>query len=584
MIKRRVLSTVALAISGVLVGCGGGNSDTNITVTKVVTDDPVSGLNYHCSSDDKVKKTNTKGEFTCNKGDSVTFLIGTYKIGSVDTNEGSVDTLRIADLGLSYGAATDIRQILQTINDSAVDGVITIPDNFDKLKKMDKKPGDKGFDDEATKKLDKELVSEEEANAKALLSGIKQILAGKTLYHIQGSKIDLVKFTADMKSYFEGEDLANEHKITIENNNFVVDGMIITIGEVNEQYIEITIGDNKELLFFEKSNTEKFLKDSTKPDSIKSSLAGKSFYIVDDNKVIKIDFASDMTSLVADSHTAKISFDNGTYIYHKKNGETATIALGKADDKSIIIYMIDKKGVYHNKALFFKKSDASSYFAEQKDNNGSANNESNSEIQKLLAGKTLYHIQGSKIDLVKFTADMKSYFEGENLANEHKITIENNNFVVGGMIITIGEVNKQYLEIIIGDNKELLFFSKSDAEQYIKDNTKPDSIKSALAGKSFYIVDDNKVIKIDFASDMTSFVEDSHTVKISFDNDIYTYHKKNGETATIALGKADDKSIIIYTVDKEGVYHDIVLFFKKSDADSYLEEHQNTSDSTNKKK
>jgi len=260
MLKRVVLSAVAVAVSGVLVGCGGGGSNESTSITKIVTDDPVSGLNYKCSSDDEKKKTNSKGEFTCTKDDDVTFYIGSYEIATVSTSKGTIDTMRIADLGLDYDAATDIRQILQTIDEKNEDGLITIPDDFDDLKEMSKKPGESGFDDEATKKLGKELVSEEKANAQALLSGTKQILAGKTLYHIQGTKIDKVKFASDMKTFLEGEKLGNTHTISIVDSHYLVDGEYkVCIGEVSEKYIEIVIGGEKDKLFFNESDAKEFL-------------------------------------------------------------------------------------------------------------------------------------------------------------------------------------------------------------------------------------------------------------------------------------------------------------------------------------
>ena len=161
---------MTLAMSSLIVGCGGGGSGGDDSITKVIMDDPITGLNYQCSSDTTIKTTNSRGEFTCKKSDDVTFLLGTYILGTVNIGKGTSTYIRIAHLELTQKAITDIRQLLQTIDETNNDNLIKIKAGYKALNDMEKHPGEAGFEEEAEDKLGKILVSEEEANKNADLS------------------------------------------------------------------------------------------------------------------------------------------------------------------------------------------------------------------------------------------------------------------------------------------------------------------------------------------------------------------------------------------------------------------------------
>gem|GEM_PF-6791859 len=76
--KKYVLASVT-SLAFIFAGCGGSLLDS---FTGVFVDDVVSGLSYECSSG-KTDVTNDNGEYTCPRGDSVTFSVGGYTLGTV---------------------------------------------------------------------------------------------------------------------------------------------------------------------------------------------------------------------------------------------------------------------------------------------------------------------------------------------------------------------------------------------------------------------------------------------------------------------------------------------------------------------
>ena len=156
-----------------LSACGGGSSSSN-TVTGVFQDAKVAGLNYKCSSG-KEDVTNSKGEFTCNVGDSVEFSLGGYLLGSATATSGIVTPMTLYPDNVE--ASTNVLQLLQTLDD-ATDGTITIPDDFSDLDDVTVSPIDSSFDSIIEEELGEPLVVEEDAQEHML----NTLLAGKTLY------------------------------------------------------------------------------------------------------------------------------------------------------------------------------------------------------------------------------------------------------------------------------------------------------------------------------------------------------------------------------------------------------------------
>jgi hypothetical protein len=179
MYKRVVThSMLAVSVAALIVGCGGSDSTSDIpdstqTVTGTFVDAPVDGLNYDCSTGtDGV--THDGGQFTCNEGDTVTFMIGKYVLGTTNAVEGVITPVTLYPDDAV--AATDVMQLLQSI-DNPDDGTITIPSDFDALDDVEVKPGDQGFDDEV-EKTGIELVKPWDALAHA----VKTTMQGNTLY------------------------------------------------------------------------------------------------------------------------------------------------------------------------------------------------------------------------------------------------------------------------------------------------------------------------------------------------------------------------------------------------------------------
>jgi len=80
------ITTIALSVvASLVVGCGGSDStatptaQTN-TITGQFIDSAVEGLDYSCG--DMSGITNSNGDFTCKIGETVTFKLGEYTIGS----------------------------------------------------------------------------------------------------------------------------------------------------------------------------------------------------------------------------------------------------------------------------------------------------------------------------------------------------------------------------------------------------------------------------------------------------------------------------------------------------------------------
>ena len=94
-------------------GCGGKSSTEEVTtVTGQFIDAAVGGLSYTCSSGTS-GITNQKGEYTCNKGDTVTFSINGFILGSA-VAAGVITPITLSENNSEI--ATNIAQLLQTLD------------------------------------------------------------------------------------------------------------------------------------------------------------------------------------------------------------------------------------------------------------------------------------------------------------------------------------------------------------------------------------------------------------------------------------------------------------------------------------
>jgi YHS domain-containing protein len=313
-----ISASLVLGAAWSLVGCGGGSSDPE-TVTKVIVDDPIVGLGYRCSSSDEMKKTNAKGEFTCNVGDSVTFYIGQYEIGSTNTSNGSADTMRIADLLDEDGdaAVTDIRQVLQTIDKDGTDGVIEIPDDFDDLDDLNATPGSAGFEEAVESELGEELIDGAAADKNADEAYQKYLLAGKTFYFVSHKyphpTLMEVRFdeTLSKASYFKDSVAVSENTLDLDGSQITQAGDAPIVFTAEEKLGYILVHAKKSghpfdaKMYSKKSDAQAQYDEETAGDTdLKSLLAGKTFYFATPDGMTKAVFSADFTQVTTTDYGA----------------------------------------------------------------------------------------------------------------------------------------------------------------------------------------------------------------------------------------------------------------------------------------
>ena len=114
---KRLVSLLFLGTFLLLTACGGGggSSSSGTPVTGTVTgqfiDAAVAGLSYSCSSG-KSGVTDTNGRYTCDQGDTVTFSINGFVIGSATAS----DVITPDSLTSDTAQALNVAQLLQTLD------------------------------------------------------------------------------------------------------------------------------------------------------------------------------------------------------------------------------------------------------------------------------------------------------------------------------------------------------------------------------------------------------------------------------------------------------------------------------------
>lgn len=142
-------------------GGGGGDSSSTVsaptTITGVFIDDPVEGLVYECSSGNE-GVTNSKGEYTCNIDDSVTFTLGNVTLG--ETYSSSVIT-PYSLFPSDKDAAINLVRLLHSVDENGSAGQILIGKNF--ILPTDLNFSSPTFDSDVSSSVTNPLISAREA-------------------------------------------------------------------------------------------------------------------------------------------------------------------------------------------------------------------------------------------------------------------------------------------------------------------------------------------------------------------------------------------------------------------------------------
>ena len=260
MKQQKLMLSLITATALTLVGCGGGggggggdsesSNPTNSTVTGIFKDANVAGLNYSCSSG-STGITNTKGEFTCKQGDTVSFSLGGYALGSVTASSGTVTPMALYPNDPE--AVTNVLQLLQTLDDGA-DGTITIPENYTTLNGVTTPPTAADFDSVMEQRLGQPLVSPTQAHAHML----QTIIAGNTLYTTiddQMGTLESWSFNGDISSVtwqeMVGGSGSDTESASLSGNVLTIDGnATITFTQTLSDYMvaEVVDGNHTEHL------------------------------------------------------------------------------------------------------------------------------------------------------------------------------------------------------------------------------------------------------------------------------------------------------------------------------------------------
>ena len=203
MLNKFIVLMAMIAFS--LYGCGGGGgggggatATATATVTGQFIDSAVGGLSYTCSSGTS-GVTDQNGEYTCNEGDSITFSLNGFVIGSANVG----DIITPNTIALDNEQAVNIAQLLQTLDsDNDASNGITIAQygtQYDALATMasDSVTFDQAdFDSVVSLYVSETLVSETAAQTHLNDSiasydfnkaSIIAAFAGKTIYGAQSS-------------------------------------------------------------------------------------------------------------------------------------------------------------------------------------------------------------------------------------------------------------------------------------------------------------------------------------------------------------------------------------------------------------
>ncbi len=279
MLNRYLTIPLIVGSTIALIGCGGGSGSgdtTTTTVTGQFVDTYVGGLDYNCSSG-RTGVTNSDGEYTCNIGDTVSFYVGSYLLGSASASSG------ILTPDVLYPdnpeAALNVAQLLQTLDSNSTDDIITIPENFTALDDVNATPTDADFDALMETELGEALVSEVDAQTHLDESELYAVLAGNTFYGVDVNDstygIATIVFNADLtSSTFTDSEGSGTEVLSVEGDKLYIgsSGEYHTIAEVMDTYILVNDyfpaePDGQTRLYFTQGNAQVYF------DSLSTSAA-----------------------------------------------------------------------------------------------------------------------------------------------------------------------------------------------------------------------------------------------------------------------------------------------------------------------
>jgi hypothetical protein len=334
-----VLSNVQLLLGQHTITLIVTDNDGKVTSTNVniivnhlpIQDVKIVGLNYKCSSG-KEDVTNSNGEFICNVGDSVEFLLGDYVLGNTTASVGMVTVMILYPDNIT--ALINVLQLLQTLDDWT-DGTITIPDDFSDLDDVNVSPTDSSFDSIIEEELGQPLVPEEVAQEHML----NTLLAGKTLYttiYDQMGTLESWSFNSDMAEVEWVEMVGGDAngKLSIDS----IDGLtmtlsctydsetecedestIIEIKETLTDYLVVEVsggelGSEVETLrvYFDEAKARDYL--------LKTEALLGTWYIDDEDGKVALTFFADGSYILAESgeedEDGQSGMERGTYSYN----------------------------------------------------------------------------------------------------------------------------------------------------------------------------------------------------------------------------------------------------------------------------
>lgn len=315
MKRNTILMSVVTLLT--FIGCGGGSSSPD-TVTGKFRDTYVSGLNYKCSSGTK-GLTNAEGEYTCNVGDTVTFSLGGYNLGTVSASNGVVTPKSLYPSNAE--AEVNVAQLLQSLNTGDADGIITIPQNFDGLDDVTIPPTDATFDASMTTTLASletgavTLVSEADAVAhlqETYTDVLTDLVKGQTFYstiYTEMNTLESFAFNADATTStwteLVGGSCTGSGSIAIEgmninftpttdscsDSNDIGSTEVLTVTEIKDDYILVAMGaSTPQRLYFDEAKARDYFISTTSTTLTKSMLEGKTFYLDDVNEISTLTF------------------------------------------------------------------------------------------------------------------------------------------------------------------------------------------------------------------------------------------------------------------------------------------------------
>ncbi len=308
------LGLAAITASLALVGCGGGSSSSiTESVTGQFVDGYVAGLNYTCDPSGNTGVTNNMGEYTCNVGDTVTFSLGAYVLGTATASSGIVTPYDIQPN--DENASINVARLLQTLDSDDSDDIITIPADFTALDNSTVELNatfsdfEAGMIEDLTSIGITDLIGAEAAQNTMDGDILTALLAGKTFYNVGSDStgdnwIDSIVFNADATSLAWTSLTSTEagtHSVVIEGDTIILSGVdgtfeLIFVDETVDKLVFHGLDTNgavveEDFMFFDQAAAQAYY-DSLQPEPIEptvptepittaitqSMLDGKTFY------------------------------------------------------------------------------------------------------------------------------------------------------------------------------------------------------------------------------------------------------------------------------------------------------------------